>query len=90
MRTGYWPGTGIKKSTGNAFTERPAVVMATPSEQARAKAQESGIKGRAAHPIKAVGNLSQKAQRQLSYAPTSISIEKAGSSKSDRIRRGGI
>lgn len=90
MKPAFWPGTGIVKSTGNAFTERPAVVMATPSEQARAKAQESGIKGRAAHPIKAVGNLSQKAQKQLSYAPTSISIERPGTSKTARIKKAGI
>jgi hypothetical protein len=90
MRTGYRPGTGIEKSTGNAFTERPACVFDTPAERAKITAQKNGQKGREGHPIKAMGNLSQKAQRQLSYAPTSISIEKAGSSKSDRIRRGGI
>ena len=28
MRTAYWPGSGIKKSTNNAFTQRPAVVFA--------------------------------------------------------------
>lgn len=28
MRTDYWPGSGIKKSTDNAFTQRPASVFA--------------------------------------------------------------
>ena len=90
MKHAFWPGTSIVKSTGNAFTERPEVVMATKAEQARAKAQASGTKGRESHPIKAMGNLSAKAQKRLAYAPQSISIERPGSSRSARIKKTAI
>ena len=93
----YWPGTNIVKSTGNAFTERPERVMATPQELAKARSQaaaRSNEEQRAAgkgfgHVT--MGGLSKRAVAQLKNVPQpSVNITPRGSSKGSRIMRGGI
>lgn len=72
MKPEFWPGTGIVKSMGNAFTERPDVVMATKAEMTRAKASAAGTKGREAHKVNTLGNLSKKAQNKPAHTPRLI------------------
>ncbi len=91
----FWPGTETPRSTNNAFTamERSeGSVFATPSEAARVKATMSGQKSRAtkpggstaalAHPT--MGNLSERARKQLGKSQASITIGTQGDS--DRRR----
>lgn len=92
----FWPGTNIVKSTGNAFTERPAVVMATPQEQARARSQAAARSNEEQREAGAgfghvtMGGLSKRAQAQLKKANPSIGIVPRGASKGSRIMRGGL
>lgn len=90
MKSIYWPGTNIPMSQGNAFTARPASGFDTPGERMRAAKQQAGQAGRGGHAAKTMGNLSRRAQLQLSQAPASISIAPRGSNQGARIRRGGI
>lgn len=85
----FWPNTTIVRSTNNAFTamERSeGSVFATPSEAARVKATMSAKPGGSiaalAHPT--MGNLSERARRELGKAQASISIGTQGDS--DRRR----
>jgi hypothetical protein len=92
----YWPGTNVRKSTGNAFTARPACVMATPNEMAKARTQalaftheQQKATGKGFGHV-TMGGLSKHGQKQLKSAQPSISISKRGSSKGRKIIRGGI
>ena len=92
----YWPGTKIVKSTGNAFTQRPERVMATPQELAKARSQAAARSNEEQRAAGAgfghvtMGGLSKRAQQQLKSTPQSITIAPRGSSNGDRIKRGGI
>jgi len=77
MRTGYWPGTGIEKSTGNAFTIRPVKVFDTPAERQKAAAQAAAAK--------------TQTLKHLKPRSSGISIGKqSDADKTKAIRRGGI
>lgn len=89
-----WPNTTIVRSTNNAFTamERSeGSYFATPQEAARVKATMSGQKSRAtkpggspaaqAHPT--MGNLSERARKQLGKGANAITI----GTKADTDRR---
>jgi len=77
MHTGYWPGTGIKKSTDNAFAIRPAKVFDTPAERQKAAAQAAAAK--------------TQTLRNLKPRANGISISKqSDADKTKAIQRGGI
>jgi len=77
MHTGYWPGTGIKKSADNAFTIRPAKVFDTPAERQKAAAQAAAAK--------------TQTLRNLKPRSSGISISKqSDADKTKAIQRGGI
>jgi hypothetical protein len=92
----FWPGTGIVKSTGNAFTHRPERVLATPQELAKARSQAAAWSNEQQREAGkgfghvTMGGLSKRAQKQLKSTPQSITIAPRGSSQGDRIKRGGI
>lgn len=90
----FWPGTSVVRSTNNAFTamERSeGSAFATPQEAARVKATMSGQKSRSkkpgnpttaqAHPV--MGNLSERAKKQLGKGANAITI----GTKADTERR---
>jgi len=77
MHTAYWPGTGIEKSTGNAFTIRPAKVFDTPAERQKAAAQAAAVK--------------TQTLRNLEPRNSGISISKqSDADKTRAIVKGGI
>ena len=63
----YWPGTNIKKSTGNAFTVRPAAVFQNDiSEKMKANTARRGKRDHyVMQDAPVMPGLSEKAQRQL-------------------------
>lgn len=87
--TAFWPGTNIKKSTGNAFSLPERSLMDTPEEKANISRAEAGKKGREGYEAKTTGGLSKRAQRELTCAPHSIVITHDKTCKTDRIKRGG-
>lgn len=95
----YWPGTKIVKSQDNGFTRQPGPsIMASPAEEAKARAQVNAEQARKTQIERKNGfgghatikGLSRRADAQLRNAPPSITIDPRSSSKSDRIKRGGI
>jgi hypothetical protein len=75
--TVFWPGTGIEKSTGNAFTIRPAKVFDTPAERQKAAAQAAAVK--------------TQTLKHLKPRNSGISISKqSDADKTRAIQRGGI
>ena len=93
----FWPGTTIVRSTNNAFTAMERSTgshFATKQEASRVKATMSGQKSRAtklggstaalAHPV--MGNLSERARKELGKSQASITI----GTKADSDRRRGM
>jgi hypothetical protein len=76
----FWPGTGTPKSSGNAFTVRPASVFADDkTEQAKAtlqrkKSHYGSDKGTKGHGHQVMPGLSLEAQKRLKAAPFSAPI----------------
>lgn len=93
----FWPGSNIVRSTNNAFTamdRSEGSAFATKQEASRVKATMSGQKSRAtkpggstaalAHPV--MGNLSERARKELGKSQASITI----GTKADSDRRRGM
>ena len=87
----YWPGSNIEKSTDNAFTQRLAAVFSTdPQEIAKATLHRKGSAMPAATGVPMMGNLSKRAQRQLSNKSSGITVGKSDIERSRRISKASI
>lgn len=99
MKTEYWPGTKIVKSTNNGFTRPEGVsCMHTPFEETKARKQSQAEENNhAAQKARKKGfghatlkGLSKRGMELLNKAPHSINIAPRGSSQGARIKKANV